>query len=356
MNDPTKARPFNCHAEAPSGETILYSVINRNHCQEVHVATSQFKGFWDAVGNWVRSTIDNSFLLIDLTFASFFCFLCFFPPQKYAHYARGECPPQFNTKDSIKPDVNWPTAIVIKKGIATSFLRKDPTNGNECCGVPCDDTSQCSANMFCCPNHHECMDSSTQSTEGPNCDAARDNGCQSSGTATAVMKLLRGGGVATLPPAPFNTCKGPIQSNLRYNISSLGHDYITAPVAVNPTETLADAICCDSRVNNYAEPRFLFQSPYVNLYKEMNAKGVTNFYDAQCGLLLFTAPVGRTAADFQGKNITATTTTAAATITTTTTTTTTTTLHVQVLFLLLLLLLLLLLFLLYCYHYNYSCQ
>merc|ERR1719272_558356 len=68
----------------------------------------------------------------------------------------------------------------------------DPTNGKECCGVPCDDTSQCSANMFCCPNHHECMDSSTQSTEGPNCDAARDNGCQSSGTAKAVMKLLRG--------------------------------------------------------------------------------------------------------------------------------------------------------------------
>lgn len=163
MDDPTKTKPFNCHAEAPSGETVLYSVINRNHCQEVHVANSQFKGFWDAVGNW-----------------------------KYAHYARGECPPQFNTKDSIKHDVNWPTAMVIKKGIAASFLRNDPTNGNECCGVPCDDTSECSANMFCCPNHHECMDTSTGSTEGPNCDAARDNGCQSTGTAEAVMKVLRG--------------------------------------------------------------------------------------------------------------------------------------------------------------------
>ena len=74
-------------------------------------------------------------------------------------------------------------------------LVKEVTIGNECCGTPCDDTSECSANMFCCPNHHECMDSSTQSTEGPNCDAAESNGCQSSGTATAVMKLLRGGDV-----------------------------------------------------------------------------------------------------------------------------------------------------------------
>ena len=74
-------------------------------------------------------------------------------------------------------------------------LVKEVIIGNECCGTPCDDTSECSANMFCCPNHHECMDSSTQSTEGPNCDAAESNGCQSSGTATAVMKLLRGGDV-----------------------------------------------------------------------------------------------------------------------------------------------------------------
>jgi peptide methionine sulfoxide reductase MsrB len=104
---------------------------------------------------------------------------------------------------------------------------------------------------------------------------------------------------STLPPKEFNTCNGPLQSNLRYNISSLGNEYITAPVAVNKDETLAEAIACDSRVNNYAEPRFLFQSPYVNLYKRMNQNGTTNFYDAQCGALLFTAPVGRTFQDFQ---------------------------------------------------------
>ena len=31
----------------------------------------------------------------------------------------------------------------------------------------------------------------------------------------------------------------------------------------------------------------------------MNQNGTTKFYDAQCGLLLFTAPVGRTFSDFQ---------------------------------------------------------
>ena len=113
-------------------------------------------------------------------------------------------------------------------------------------------------------------------------------------TMTNQIKTL-----STLPPAPYNTCKGPLQKNLRYNVSSLGNEYLTAPVAVNPDETLADAIACDVRVNNYAEPRFLFQSPYVNLYKEMNQNGTTNFYDAQCGALLFTAPVGRSFADFQ---------------------------------------------------------
>ena len=53
--------------------------------------------------------------------------------------------------------------------------------------------------------------------------------------------------ISTAPPTEYNTCKGPIQSNLRYNVSSLGNDYITAPVALNKDETLADATCCDSR-------------------------------------------------------------------------------------------------------------
>ena len=93
MNDPTKSTPFNCHNAAPSGEIVLNGMLDKNHCQEVHVANSQFKSFWAAVGNW-----------------------------KYAHYARGECASKFNTKDSIKHDVDWPTAIVIKKGEAATLF------------------------------------------------------------------------------------------------------------------------------------------------------------------------------------------------------------------------------------------
>ena len=101
------------------------------------------------------------------------------------------------------------------------------------------------------------------------------------------------GAVSTAPPKEFNTCQGPLQQNLRYNVSSLGNEYITAPVPVDKDETLADAIACDVRTQNYAEPRFLFQLPTVDLYARMNQNGTTNFYDSQCGALLFTAPVGR---------------------------------------------------------------
>jgi peptide methionine sulfoxide reductase MsrB len=121
----------------------------------------------------------------------------------------------------------------------------------------------------------------------------------SADTSSSTITTSTTSTISTAPPAQYNTCKGPIQKNLRYNVSSLGNDYITAPVALNKDETLADATCCDSRVNNYAEPRFLFESPYVALYSKMNENGTTNFYDAQCGLLLFTAPISRTFNDFQ---------------------------------------------------------
>ena len=109
MNDPTKSTPFNCHNAAPSGEIVLNGMLDKNHCQEVHVATSQFKSFWAAVGNW-----------------------------KYAHYARGECASKFNTKDSIKHDVDWPTAIVIKKGeAATLFAAVATVDGPDCSDNKC---------------------------------------------------------------------------------------------------------------------------------------------------------------------------------------------------------------------------
>jgi hypothetical protein len=37
------------------------------------------------------------------------------------------------------------------------------------CGESCSASSECHANLFCCPNWSLCMDTTTYSTMGPNC-------------------------------------------------------------------------------------------------------------------------------------------------------------------------------------------
>ena len=101
------------------------------------------------------------------------------------------------------------------------------------------------------------------------------------------------------PAAQYDTCNAAVQTNLRYNISTLTSADITVPVAVDPRESLATAICCDNRTQVFAEPRFLFQSPFVDLFKHMNQDGPTIFYDSVCGIPLFKAPMNRSFADFQ---------------------------------------------------------
>jgi cathepsin B len=50
-----------------------------------------------------------------------------------------------------------------------------PPAGKACCRGACQSTSQCASNLFCCPYHHMCMDSSTGSTAGPNCNKCKGN-------------------------------------------------------------------------------------------------------------------------------------------------------------------------------------
>lgn len=102
----------------------------------------------------------------------------------------------------------------------------------------------------------------------------------------------------TRPPKEFDTCQGHVQKNLRYNMS-LFDTPDGVPVNVNATESLATAICCDSRTKVFAEPRFLFQNPFVNFFQNLNADSVTTFYDSVCGLPIFRAPIGRTMSEFQ---------------------------------------------------------
>ena len=71
------------------------------------------------------------------------------------------------------------------------------------------------------------------------------------------------------PAAKYDLCSSGVQNNLRYNISSLGPDALTAPVAVGLNESLATAICCDSRTLPFAEPRFLYKSPFIDLFAKL---------------------------------------------------------------------------------------
>jgi len=99
------------------------------------------------------------------------------------------------------------------------------------------------------------------------------------------------------PPAEFDRCSEPVQENLRFGISGRNTP-IGLPVAVNGSESLAAAVCCDSRMLPYAEPQFLYQAPDILLISKLNADGVTTWYDSSCGLPLFKSPVNRTFDDF----------------------------------------------------------
>lgn len=102
--------------------------------------------------------------------------------------------------------------------------------------------------------------------------------------------------VASRPDPADDTCSGPVQKNLRYNISSRNTPDV--PVPVGDTESLAEAVCCDKRTLAFAEPQFLFQAPDISLFTKLE-KGITTFYDSVCGVPLFRTPVNRTLADFK---------------------------------------------------------
>ena len=99
------------------------------------------------------------------------------------------------------------------------------------------------------------------------------------------------------PPAAYDECSGAVQPSLRYNVSSRTEPEV--PVPVGAGESLATAVCCDSRTKMFAEPQFLYASPDIDLFAKLAPSGATTFYDAVCGLPLFTAPTNRSAADFK---------------------------------------------------------
>lgn len=104
-------------------------------------------------------------------------------------------------------------------------------------------------------------------------------------------------GYSARPPARYDTCSAAIQDGLKFGIS--GRTEPTLPF-VDMDETLAEQVCCDVRALPYAEPQFLYDAPDIALFDKLPTdSSPTTFYDSVCGLPLFTAPRGRTFADFQ---------------------------------------------------------
>jgi len=123
---------------------------------------------------------------------------------------------------------------------------------------------------------------------------------QSDGVAEAAQDAPAGPRQRGQPPAKFSTCSGPVQPLLRYNIS--GRTEPDVPVPVDPDESLAEAVCCDSRTKVFAEPQFLFEAPDVALFSRLQ-DGTTVFYDSVCGVPLFRAPVNRSVEDFKADTV-----------------------------------------------------
>lgn len=68
-----------------------------------------------------------------------------------------------------------PVSCGLCKGSGKSAKAPPPKKvGTACCWEPCKSSGDCSTNMFCCPRYKKCMDRSTGSSGGPNCDKCRN--------------------------------------------------------------------------------------------------------------------------------------------------------------------------------------
>merc|ERR1711865_339582 len=103
-------------------------------------------------------------------------------------------------------------------------------------------------------------------------------------------------GVSAAPPSDQDMCSGPVQTNLKYNISGrTTAEYIPL---VDANESLAEAVCCDQRAVDGAEPMFTFDAPDISLFSKIDGANVT-FFDSVCGLPVFVAAVSRPLSDFE---------------------------------------------------------
>lgn len=96
-----------------------------------------------------------------------------------------------------------------------------------------------------------------------------------------------------MPPAQYNMCKKTSVDNPKL---LLGIAKLPDPFGVT-NDSLAAAVCCDSRNLLYAEPQNLYDQ--LGFFASLDPHGVNTFYDSACGLPLFRAPINRTLAEFE---------------------------------------------------------
>jgi hypothetical protein len=79
-------------------------------------------------------------------------------------------------------------------------------------------------------------------------------------------------------------CQAPVKKQLRFDVA--------------PDWEMANTICCHN--TKYAEPSGYFNTDRVKLFSRFKVEEKSHtFYDSVCGVPLFTAPVGRTMAEWQ---------------------------------------------------------
>merc|ERR1719238_2194829 len=59
---------------------------------------------------------------------------------------------------------------VSEENIESMMQVSGTSAAGQCCRGKCASSNDCGKNLFCCPGHKMCMDRSTGSTRGPNCD------------------------------------------------------------------------------------------------------------------------------------------------------------------------------------------
>jgi len=82
-------------------------------------------------------------------------------------------------------------------------------------------------------------------------------------------------------------CQAPVQKQLRFDVA--------------PDWEMANTICCHN--TKYAEPSGYFDTNRVRLFSRFKVEEKSHtFYDSVCGIPLFTAPVGRSMAEWQAES------------------------------------------------------